>query len=1169
MIRRITALLGLAFTLLIMNAPLLKAYALPSDYISKADTNWIIEDYGEANKTEKPTEPEKEGYWKLIETTTEGSEQWEDSQNMNAWGDCMGPNCYSHTTKVAPGSFDYTWKCIYDIHPVEVMDPFHVTGETGSSSVNYSLPPQYIIYGDTVNIDVNAVGTYTPQKQPLADIDVPTGFSMEVSIEYWYENSTSPSHDNKGSFSYPAPDGSKRYYSVQTTKEETTISEVFSYTFDYFPPSYMYDVYMYIKASSRNAMKCTYKYEWIEGEIPDEVLHASSYVHAGTTPGDDGGVYIPPAIVVGTSAVAAYLGAVGGRNKKKKSKWVGTLYKLHIRKNFGNKLKPYETMTMYAWIEAVKGSTRSNSATETARITAYCPDKGVQVSTRGMTANGMQIDICVTSDYREEKPITVSVVYHGTAGSTYTRNVIFEFGGEMRIKFVRKDNYELEYWDNGSMKGNAVCEMLSSDKMVEMYFRLDEFREDVPGTSSIKVEINSDYTRSVSHKLERVAPFVYRFTITNNDTSPMPVFEKIQQSIMILLSTEEPVYKKFVFGEIDIYLYPEGIHIPKEHTHAKNYVNNIIVETENHDEIKGECLVFQTNKLESNYTERSAKLLPTAFPVCCVFRNSKGEIEIASKNIVRSDSLKTRQNDKIAEGMLRTKFFSPKIKGDERSSKYSSEKGFELLTNRSIYMKDEKELFLFAIGLSYKAENGTLYSDDMWFRAIGEQQTGVSKQREVIIKQIRRLITIFELDKVESPKKLLQNINEIPLDVLMLYKYAIYDCGSLYQLCIYKENTEWANYMDKCIFAIESGQFIFDLVLAGALIYAYGTVGAIATPLVLAIKSFVYDTAGEAYTSSVQGTEFKINWSKASELAEGVLVDTSIALLTGGSDALVAKGYTNAKKLTKIIAAAAVAYNITKNAYLANEEYKKNGANPLFTCVKGITKDATVNTLKFVISQKIGKILKEPNSAEAIDKVQVIECQKQIQKELRSLWASKRWDFIRNAKTDFNEYTRLTDNVREAIHEFDALLNQQTAFYKTALADWGKERVNDFTTQFVMFTGENGIKYTTGESDKLEIGFGDGFCMEVAPGAKITVDYERAAALYSSRIIDRLPGIQELMILEHAGDKYTDELKYIRGDDMKKIFERFKLAAEERRYSEIPSDDPATISATWIRNLLG
>lgn len=153
-------------------------------------------------------------------------------------------------------------------------------------------------------------------------------------------------------FSYLADEKKKKYSSgIASTKEKTSVSETLTCIFDYLPGYGENEYYMKINVSSIEGMKAEYTYEWhwgeptsaeIEkyGDDEDKKIEMLKRVKAKENPGDDGGTYIPPQIVVGTSAVAAFLGAAAGKKKRRngKNKWDGTFYKLHIVKNFSDKL---------------------------------------------------------------------------------------------------------------------------------------------------------------------------------------------------------------------------------------------------------------------------------------------------------------------------------------------------------------------------------------------------------------------------------------------------------------------------------------------------------------------------------------------------------------------------------------------------------------------------------------------------------------------------------------------------------------------------------------------------------------------------------------------------------------------------------------------------------------
>lgn len=1147
-------------------------------------------DYDDDEEDEEPvTEPPKDGYWLLTDTKVEGTRNWEDRQNLNGWCEPVGPFTYGHETKTSNGSFNYIWTCINNAHATEDPNPFYVKGNTGSASATYTVPKGLIRYNDKVTLNASVNGTYKKQKEPLADIDVQ--ISLNFSIDYLRLRSGTKddySVEARSSFSYLA-DAKKDEYSssIASTKENTSVNKEMTCTFDYLPYYGTNQYYMKIYVDSIYDMKAEYTYEWhwgeptsaeIEeyGDEEDKKIEMLKRVRAKENPGDDGGTYIPPQIVVGTSAVAAFMGAAAGKKKRRKgkNKWDGTFYKLHILKNISDSLGiEREPVYIYAWIEALTpkdGKRVSRHATELdARITASSTSNAynVEITGGGVTNKGKCFGIQLHKgtaslwnmpDSSEFSHIYIDVTFNGAANSRFTERIEFDVLSDPQIVFVDIKKYLNnieEYKKTNSyplISGDNYKMFAETKEYDEIYILLRNFVTDISDTRNIRVFTDTtDYEHAVEYVVERREPFLYAVKIKNLDAMrrpsgtsgryPLPLIGSYPQYIGINIeASPSDAPNDLAYACCKVTVYPEGIYIDCSEPYPPN--------VEKHTETNGQCFVINTNIPVSNYSERTVTMKPTEMKVKCAYRNKDDEIVVAESGIIRDKDMQWRSGDKESEAILSKNFYDLDIKGREGDDTASGKSGFVFEPKRSLFMETEDKLFLFSLGLSYVTDTNKNYNEKVWLRFKGETRGGRSHDREVIVNRIKKLIKNFQLDEVEDINTLLANVYNMSPELLTIYMYSIYDMGTYYQQSLGRRYAEWGDYMSKWIGGINTGRFALDLIIATAAVVISGGGGAVATPLLIGFKEFCFELGNDLGEASAYSRPINFSVEKYTDIASGAMMDFTITLATGGTKLIDA---TKPKQLVITMLCASVVFNGAKDAYYSCKG--KSNEEAFYDFIVRTSKYATVSTLKSILALTMMKcfstdavnLLEESKNAGATAKMSqdIIKEYKGYLESLPKVGLNPELN-----KNYAENYLKIIQS--NADKSTENILIQSLKF-KEFVIDSLKDRTYETVYSAAANSAGSAVDSLSGRSDSITLGINDTISITLDSG--ITVECPKADAVvhYVDKKVKKIKGLVDAERLSNLAEGFPKELQYIKPADLPKIYERYDMAAEKKYYDEM------------------
>ena len=312
-----------------------------------------------------------------------------------------------------------------------------------------------------------------------------------------------------------------------------------------------------------------YQIKWQAPNILQKFDYLDVTQRAEENPGEDGGVSVPAAIVVGVlgggAAIAGAAAASGGADGKKKKR---KSYKMYVQKDFGDAIrrggdKPVIIRARMAEVDESGAERDRNDLTA-----------NIGVSTDGMTVHGAALAgrYCeATVSVPENNPndtANITFTFNGEGG-TFTNTVIFRLVDGPSLKFVDERDGTLYHESCGidAIPGDGFT-------YTERFAIVDA--PTAPKLSDITAVNTGEF--DVEFALTD-QPAVYRMTVKNN-TAPDPehdVFAKPQdKNFEIHVNVEGE--KEPVKGYVTVKLYPEGITVSSTMEGKKNDVKYVRVQ---------------------------------------------------------------------------------------------------------------------------------------------------------------------------------------------------------------------------------------------------------------------------------------------------------------------------------------------------------------------------------------------------------------------------------------------------------------------------------------------------------------------------------------------------------------------------------------------------------------
>lgn len=271
--------------------------------------------------------------------------------------------------------------------------------------------------------------------------------------------------------------------------------------------------------------------------------------NAEENPGEDGGVSVPAAIVIGVlgggAAIAGAAAASGGADDKKRTQ---KTYKMYVQKDFGDAIRRGgdKPVIIRARMAEVEGTTERDRNDLTALIA---------VSADGMTVHGAALagryceaTVSVQKEY-DGDTASITFTFAGEGGS-FTNTVIFRVVDGPQLKFIDESDGTL-YGSGCGIDAIPGDGFTYTERFAIVDAPVAPKLSDITAVNTGEFDVEFELTDR---------PAVYRMNVKNN-TKPEPdhdIFEKPKdKSFEIRVAVEGE--KEPVKGYVTVTLYPEGI----------------------------------------------------------------------------------------------------------------------------------------------------------------------------------------------------------------------------------------------------------------------------------------------------------------------------------------------------------------------------------------------------------------------------------------------------------------------------------------------------------------------------------------------------------------------------------------------------------------------------------
>ena len=672
-----------------------------------------------------------------------------------------------------------------------------------------------------------------------------------------------------------------------------------------------------------------YQIKWQAPNILQEFDYLDVTQRAEENPGEDGGVSVPAAIVVGVlgggAAIAGAAAASGGADGKKKKR---KSYKMYVQKDFGDAIrrggdKPVIIRARMAEVDESGAERDRNDLTA-----------NIGVSTDGMTVHGAALAgrYCeATVSVPENNPndtANITFTFNGEGG-TFTNTVIFRLVDGPSLKFVDERDGTLYHESCGidAIPGDGFT-------YTERFAIVDA--PTAPKLSDITAVNTGEF--DVEFALTD-QPAVYRMTVKNN-TAPDPehdVFAKPQdKNFEIHVNVEGE--KEPVKGYVTVKLYPEGITVSSTMEGKKKDIKYVRVQAYEKDHVGDLDRKWQVSEIKFTLAvkgEDKAVIDPK-------------EAEYRFEKLKGSGGLGMRADK---EQCLAEKYEYKESWGD-LNGKFT----YTFEPQDMLWEPDNGTFFMVLLPVTCEYD-GQTYKDEIPLRLRGKDPDPMEEWNKEYAKTRERIekfslpsqkdYNLQQLEKIAAnePRISTWELRLMAKDVVRAYmKYWTEQ----------NEKDKWnAAALDWTVWGLEWVKWIGDCAFSYVVAAYTGPMEAIISPA----KDVLVSALGEVGVNIVWGTKFNVeNLEVVAALKNAG--DNFVSGWASEGAANVLKANPTNIKMAAGIMGAYFAYACLNN-YL--EHLAKTGESDFYGAIMGAFKDLTVTAIKAAASILFGKWLESEN----------------------------------------------------------------------------------------------------------------------------------------------------------------------------------------------------------------
>ncbi len=438
---------------------------------------------------------------------------------------------------------------------------------------------------------------------------------------------------------------------------------------------------------------------------------------AGEQTGEDGGISVPAAIVVGVVAGALGIGAAAAaigsseENKNKKT------YKMYVQKDFGDGIRKGKDQVLISarMAEVDAGGLEHDRDDLTAKITAVSEE--MVIHSARITGRYLQANVSVPNDYKNS---TANITFNFTGeGGTFSNTVVFRVIEGPSLRFLYETETEGEFRPNNE---NCGINMISGDGFTytEHFMIVDAMTP--PKVTDITAQKLPEFDVTFE---ETNRQYVYKMIVRNNTKSKKndDVFaKKKEEGFEIQVRVDDA--KEPVKGLVIISLYPEGITVSSDMEGKKGEVKYVRVQAYEKEEYGDLDNKWQVSEI-----------------ILTLAHKGKDKAVIVPNAKYKSEKLKGADGKGMATDKEQS--VADKFKYNEEFDEWNEKSRYILEPNSNLVEPDDGTFYMVLLPVSCEYE-GTTYSAELPIRLKGKEIETISEW-DIEYKNLKRRVEKYSL----------------------------------------------------------------------------------------------------------------------------------------------------------------------------------------------------------------------------------------------------------------------------------------------------------------------------------------------------------------------------------------------------------------------------------------